>query len=184
MPKQKNKSKKIRKIKEQSSKIKKIEEIEKTKSILLTNHPRLEEEIKSGQFQESSLSEEFNPSKLEAADIEIDDAREFQAKKETEEAPSRAKYQTIRELPYTSRLQSEIRPGAYAMRQDDEEREYSHAEEINQPQLREVGQRIFRRAEQSRIEPLQQDILARDELEAERQYEDRERQYKLRRRRE
>ncbi len=180
MPKQKNKSKKLRKTKEQSSKIKKIEEIEKNKS-----HPRLEEEIKSGQFNEQFSSEEFKAPQLEASNIEIEEnPRQIQPKTETEEAPSRVKYQTARELPYTSRLQSEIRPGAYAMRQDDEEREYSHAEELNQPQLREVGQRIFRRAEQSRIEPLQQDILARDELEAERQYEDRERQYRLKKRRE
>ncbi len=177
IPKQKNKSKKLRKIKEASSRIKKIKELETPKKNL-----KLEEEIKEGQFQESFSTEEFKPSKLQAAEIEIDETREFQAKTETEEAPSRARYQTARELPYTSRLQSEIRPGAYAMRQDDEEREYSHAEEL-QPQLREANQRIFRPVE-SRIEPLQQDILARDELEAERQYEDRERQYRLKKRRE
>ena len=71
------------------------------------------------------------------------------------------------------------------MRQDDEERKYSHAEELNQPQSREINNpRISRRVEQSRMSQLQQDTLARDELEAGRQYEDRERQYRLKKRRE
>ena len=174
------KNKKTKKIKEASSKIKNIKELEQQKK-----QPNLEEEIKGELNEPAFSSEEFNAPKLEASNIEIEETlRQIQPKTETEETSSRARYQTVRELPYGSRIQSEIRPGAYAMRQDDEEREYSHAEELNQPQLREVSQRVSRRVEQSRIGPLQQDTLARDELEAERQYEDRERQYRLKRRRE
>ena len=177
MPKIKNK--KIKIVKELKSKVKKVKEINDKKK---ANSPAsLEEQLKKEEANESPSLEEFNPEKLESAEIKIKTAPIIPRQKEEEkEAPSRARYQSIRELPYRSA--QEAGPATYAMHQDEERADYaSHAEEQGTFTQESPGT-VHRMHERGRAAP---DELGRSDLtDSERDYNDATRQYKTRKRRE
>ncbi len=167
-------------IRELKSKIKKVREAdEKNKA---NSSESLEEQLKKEEANESELeSEEFNPEKLESAEIKIKTAPIIPRQKEEEkEAPSRARYQSIRELPYRSA--QEAGPATYAMHQDEERADYaSHAEEQGTFTQESPGT-VHRMHERGRAAP---DELGRSDLtDSERDYNDATRQYKTRKRRE
>ena len=182
------KEKKIKKIKELKTKIKSVKELKmESKEDKNNKIDSLEEEIKIREDSFEKLEKKFVPQGIESANLEFEEAEEriSTTERRQEQTLQAARYQSVRELPYSSRRDNEIRPGIYADAQSqNSQQEYALSEESSFDTLRETKQpSVFHRIEDERRignAPLSREESFEDQTQ---EYQDTQRQYQLKRRR-